>query len=245
MKTKDEMIQMMAHDMKHPLMAILGYAQMLSMDLEEASDPKLRENANKIMVSCNDLMRMILHFLDISRMESGNFELKLSQFDFMKTVELVVGKSRMLAQKNGQDIRVAAGEKEICVEADHELIERVLTNLLSNALKYSPAGCGVEIRVAKSDQFLEFSVQDRGRGIPKEYQEKIFEKFNRVRELAGHPRSDSGLGLAFCKMAVEAHGGSIRVESESGKGSLFTFIIPLEQLKANIYSAKPLSQEAV
>jgi signal transduction histidine kinase len=114
------------------------------------------------------------------------------------------------------------------ITADVRLVERVMSNILSNAIRHSHPGGAITISVAPGaeDGGVEVSIRDFGEGIPKEYHERIFEKFGQagLREY-GH-KTDTGLGLAFCKMAVEAHGGSVRVESEPGKGSRFSFSLP-------------------
>ncbi len=110
---------------------------------------------------------------------------------------------------------------------DRSLIERVINNLLSNAVHHTAAGGKIDITVRRIPGFIEVEVSDDGAGIPEGYKEKIFEKFIQVERRQAHLRTGTGLGLTFCKMAVQAHGGTIRVESELNKGSAFFFTLPL------------------
>lgn len=228
-KMKEDLVQMVAHDMKNPLTAIRGYSELIALSQNLQKDPKTADFVKKLDQSCNDLMRMLLNFLDISRMEAGNFQLRLSRVDVGKVIETVVNRIKPLAEKTMKNILVMIEDKEVFVEADRDLIERVILNLIDNAVKYSPPQSGIRVSLKHADSHIHFAVQDQGEGIPPELHDKIFEKFNRVRELTGHLKTDTGLGLAFCKLAVELHHGKIWVESAVGKGSCFYFNLPAQQ----------------
>jgi signal transduction histidine kinase len=113
------------------------------------------------------------------------------------------------------------------VMADTEMVRRVFINLLENAIKYSTEGMKITVGAKRADEFVEMWVQDQARGIPKSEQSRVFEKFSRVQVGASGNTKGLGLGLAYCKLAVEGHGGKIWVESEVGKGSRFSFTIPI------------------
>lgn len=240
---KQDMISMLAHDMKNPLTAVRGYAEILSMRKEVQTQPQIRDFVNKMLLSCDELMKMILNFLDISRMEGKKFVPKSVKFDFKDTVGAVIERLKpvlnITKQKVSFDLK---GPAEI-VEVDKELIERVLMNLLSNAIKYSPHGTSIVLTLEGNTDFIEFSIQDEGGGIPTKYHKTIFEKFNRVRDISHELKSDTGLGLAFCKIAIEVHGGKIWVESEVGKGSCFHIKIPRHQNEDSLKAKKSVENK--
>ena len=140
-------------------------------------------------------------------------------------------------QKSGYQIQAEAEDKGLVVEVptdlplvsiDASIISRVLDNLVGNAFKYIPPGGTITLTACKADQALRVSVQDDGEGIPAEQHQRIFEKYTQVKDETGQPlRMGTGLGLAFCQMAVQAHGGTIWVESQAGQGSTFIFTLPL------------------
>jgi signal transduction histidine kinase len=135
---------------------------------------------------------------------------------------------RPLAEKEGKTLRVSAPTELPVVMADASLIGRVVENLVSNAFKYTESGGTIEVSVEPGGPVVNVRVRDDGEGIPPEYHTRIFEKFVQVTQANGQPlRKGTGLGLAFCRMAVCAHGGQIRVESAPGQGSVFTFSLPL------------------
>lgn len=131
-----------------------------------------------------------------------------------------------LAKNEKKTVEMNA-EKDLIIVADENIIGRVLENLLGNSIKHSPADSKIILNAKKESNGILFEIIDQGEGIPKEYLSRMFEKFFTVEGATGKTKADTGLGLAFCKLAVEAHGGEIGVESEPGKGSRFFFTLPI------------------
>jgi len=175
------------------------------------------------------MIDMILNLLDISKMEEGRLGLKNVEFDLHAAIDTHVAGLAAAARKDHIALDTNLQSGSAVIFADEELITRVIGNLMSNALKHTPENGKVVVGTKDEDgggKVLVF-VTDTGPGISEEYHELIFEKFGQVEARSAGMRTARGLGLTFCKMAVEAHGGKIWVESEPGKGSTFTFSLPL------------------
>jgi signal transduction histidine kinase len=173
------------------------------------------------------MIHLIESLLEISRMQSGEIGLDFSSVNISRLIDSLV--SDYLPQAQELDIRltssVASGIPP--VQADESKINRVLANLVDNAVKFTPAGGNIHIAAEVTGDQVKIQVSDSGPGIPVEYREKIFERFAQIPGRRGRKRG-SGLGLAFCKIAVNAHGGQIWVEPRPGGGSVFSFTLPLK-----------------
>jgi signal transduction histidine kinase len=180
------------------------------------------------------MIRMVNAILDISRLEEGKLDLKRGECD-------VVSLAREAVRVTGQfreeiKVVVETPSEPLSAYVDADLIQRVFQNLLDNAYKYSPEGGEIRIAMETHGERVAALVADSGPGIAEEYHEKIFEKFWQVEaKKQGIPTGSTGLGLAFCKLVVEAHGGRIWVESNKGKGSIFRFVLP--KSRTNMQSA--------
>jgi signal transduction histidine kinase len=227
---RDSLVHMLIHDMRTPLTSFSSGLQILE-GMGDLSDVQ-RECLTIALNGAESLLGMVNDLLDVSKMEAGLLELKLDETDPASLVNGAICQVAHTAQLKrislGQDLASALPS----LHADTAKLERVLVNLLGNAVQYTPQGGTVTISVLRGEDVkqmpgtLVFAVADTGRGIPEEAFEKIFEKFGQLEQReAGSPAS-TGLGLTFCKMAVEAHGGKIWVESELGQGSRFSFVIP-------------------
>jgi signal transduction histidine kinase len=181
-----------------------------------------------------NLLRMILNMLDVRKMEEGKLKLHYEELDVCELIEGVIEKIKTLIKQKGMEVKTVIDENVFTWVADRSLIERVLVNLLNNAIRYSHQGGKVEIRSRYSHESkqLQMEVRDNGKGIPREFQQKIFEKFGQVDADFSDRKNSTGLGLTFCRMAVEAHQGKIWVESGEEKGSRFIFLLPLMQKSA-------------
>jgi two-component system sensor histidine kinase KdpD len=221
---RDDLINMIVHDLKGPLgeimanLDLLSYAQ-LGSEHRECLDTAIEGSEN--------LLRMILNLLDIKRMEEGKLELHYETFDVGEIIEEVVKRLKTLSKQKEIDIKIVLDEKVSTWIADRSIIERVLSNLLINAIKCSYRGGKVEIiaRYHHEGKQLSVEVKDNGKGIPQGLHQKIFEKFSQVDGDYAERKYSTGLGLTFCKMAVEAHQGKIWVKSKEGKGSTFIFYL--------------------
>lgn len=216
---RDSLIHMIVHDLRVPLTNVIGGLDMLSslasLDLEgkELLDLSLR-GANTLMSLINDL-------LDVKRLESDALVLDREPVDLAEIVEAGCSHVSRLAADEG--VRVTTDVPPAStVTGDKTLLTRVIVNLVGNAVKFTPSGGEVTVRVRPSGADLEIEVHDTGEGIPEEALPHVFERFYQVRSQRGTRTSSTGLGLTFCKLAIEAHGGVILAESTVGVGSTFT-----------------------
>jgi signal transduction histidine kinase len=223
---KDSLMQMIVHDLKNPLTGIMGNIELLLRKGDECDADKRRSLLLKSRDSSNRLLKMIMDLLDISKLEEEKMELQWTRFDLGELVTESLRELRGATEVESKSLAYAQEGETFDIEADRELIRRVLGNLLSNALKHTPSGAEIRVEVERGTDGLTVSVVDQGEGIPQEYHAKIFEKFGQVDVKKSGHKADRGLGLTFCKMVVEAHGGRIWVKSAPAKGSVFTFQLP-------------------
>ncbi|MFB3904837.1 MAG: ATP-binding protein [Acidobacteriota bacterium] len=217
---RNNLTDMIVHDMRSPLTGLTGFLD-LCLDASDLSE-KAKNWLNAAKEAATVLMEMANTLLDVSRMEAGEMPLALASCDLRGLAELAVDSMRIMAEQ--KDIAVRIIGESVALPCDQDLIRRVILNLLQNALKYTPRRGAVEIVLSRTAEGASVKVSDTGCGIPPEYHEKIFEKFGQV--AARKARHSSGLGLAFCRLAVQAHNGQIGVVSEPGKGSTFWFTLP-------------------
>lgn len=220
-RLKEDLTNMVVHDLKSPLSEIQANLEMLKTqplnDLQE-------EFLEAAKIGSGELLRMILNLLDISRIEEDKMHLNRTYIDAGDLIIDTKERYRPIADLNNVNLLVNIEPDLPPFIADRIIIGRVLNNLLSNALNYTPESGSVTLSVGIEGDDFRFEVTDTGQGVPEELQEKIFEKFSQGHD--GTPKTSSGLGLTFCRMAVQAHNGKIWVESEFGKGSRFIFLIP-------------------
>ena len=219
-KLRDDMRNMIVHDLRTPLTAVIVGVEMLEQD--GALDPMQHELVTIAADGGKTLLGMINDLLDVEKMEAGSTQL---QYEVLSAEALVAGAleqvaSLALAGENTLITEIASGLPAFA--GDRNKLSRTLVNLIANAIKFTQGGT-VTIAVTRDDEAIRFSIRDTGEGIPSEAFERIFEKFGQL----DSRRVGTGLGLAFCKLAVEAHGGNINVESTLGTGSTFSFTIPL------------------
>jgi signal transduction histidine kinase len=167
---------------------------------------------------------MVSSLLDVSKMEAGEMKLNLIQCELLTIAREALAKVEPL--KGDRQLTLSGTDEPVTVMADAEIIARVFQNLLGNALKFTPDGGRVTVSIEPSADAVRVLVQDTGPGIPPEYRERIFEKFGQVEHPANKQRYSTGIGLTFCKLATEAHGGQVGVDSEEGRGSTFWFTLP-------------------
>lgn len=222
---KAELTALIVHDLKSPLTAILGGLDFMA---ESAKEAVVRELSQKMLVSAQTMQRMVMDMLDVARAEEGALRPKPAEIDLVALVEQVRQSLSQRLESNELSVSVSAPEGTRHVTADRELLRRVVENLLDNAIKYSPRRGAIQVEIAPSEPgFIELRVQDEGPGLPPEFRERIFEKYVRL-ESEGEDlvRQGHGLGLVFCRLAAEAHGGKIWVDSRQPSGSTFRVQIP-------------------
>jgi len=222
---KTELVSMVAHELKSPLTSIYGFSELL-MD-EKFKNPETKKYVHVILNESNRLTELVNKFLDLSRLESGRTEIHQAPFDLVQLIENLVVTFGGLAEKKSIRVVTEIQPHLPMAYGDHNLIEQVLVNLFSNAVKYSPENSKIGIEAKTDETGLVVSVIDNGYGIPKDALPKIFKKFFRVSESDDLEVAEgSGLGLALSKEIIEQHGGKITVTSRLGVGSIFSFTIP-------------------
>lgn len=216
-----EYVSLISHDLRAPLNAIMGYAELLQMKLSPGEMEREAKHAEAIARSARQMNAMIQDLLESTRLESGGLELRRKPTDLPRLVaEAIQGVGSPAAR---QRIRVQVPEAACPVFADRERLERALVNLLTNALKYSPPEAPVLVRLEPREGEMIVSVIDRGVGVPPEEMAHLFGRFYRA--TTGTKAGGLGLGLYISRLIVEAHGGRIWAESEVGEGSRFHFAL--------------------
>jgi PAS domain S-box-containing protein len=228
---KDDFIKMASHELKTPITSIKGYVQLLLSIYEESNEEKLLAAQNTVKSSLttvskqvSKLTRLISDLLDMSRIESGKLELNYSEFDPVLLVEETVQDVRHTTSRHTLIIH---NKFEGTLQADRDRIAQVMLNLLTNAIKYSPAAETIDVYVAGDDRSIDISVADYGIGIDKGEQQRIFERFYRVEGRNELTYPGFGIGLFIANEIIQRHNGTIRVKSEKDKGTVFTFTLPL------------------
>jgi signal transduction histidine kinase len=222
---QEQVLSGITHDLRGPLSAVMGYLDLMKRQVKEETSPKLVEYIRLAREGGQRLSQMVSDILDVVRFEQGKIDLQtqpVSVEDIFKRLQDTYGVNA--SQKNVQLLFEGVGPTGMFVTADPKLLERVFDNLVGNAIKFTPTGGTITVSAQRQSGRVQFLIKDTGRGIPKEAQSRIFDKFQQVRP--GDRAGGYGLGLAVAKFIVDAHKGEIHVESEVGKGSAFNFSIP-------------------
>jgi PAS domain S-box-containing protein len=221
---RDDLISMIYHDLRSPLANVISSLDLLDTMLP-SEDPELKSLLDISMRSAERIQRMTESLLDLTLLETGRPIGTRKQTSMLALVcEAVEGVEALLHNK-GQIISYKVPERLPNVFADQDMIRRVMTNLIENASKYAPQGSTIEVGARQEDRQVLVWVKDCGPGIPASERERIFNKFTRLK--TENAPKGLGLGLAYCRLAVQAHGGRIWVESEVGVGSCFSFTLPI------------------
>jgi signal transduction histidine kinase len=222
LKLREELSNMVVHDMSSPIVSILLHSTLME---DQVHDPEALKHLEMIRMGADRLDSFVNDLLMMAKMEDSKLRLNLSAVDVNQLALDALQHFNIIAQSRGIDLRMELPEAPLIMRLDNNLFRRVIANLLANALQYSPANSQVCLRLkAHQDEagqpHLCLHVIDEGTGIPEEYQHRIFEKFEVV-ELRKQGIRQIGLGLTFCKMAVDAHGGKIFVQANQPQGSVF------------------------
>ncbi len=225
-RLKSDFLASMSHELRTPLHTIIGFSELLAEEVQGPLNDKQKRFVSHIHRDSLHLLELINDILDLSKIEAGRLELRPESFDFKALVEESFSAVRAVVRAKSlqTEINVAV---DGAVEADRLRVKQVLVNLLSNAAKFTPERGHISVDAHINDGFVVTSVTDTGIGIPPEEHEAIFDEFYQTGVTTKGVREGTGLGLAITKRLVEGHGGTIRVESEPGKGSRFTFTIPV------------------
>ncbi|MEN5088562.1 ATP-binding protein [Sphingobacterium faecium] len=220
---KDDFIGMVSHELKTPLTSLKAYLQILQrMDLL-TKDPMSQNMLGKSVKQVQYMNTMINGFLNVSRLDSGQLHLMKTVFDFQSLFAEI--EDEVLSTTKTHHFLFKASGK-IMIHADREKIAQVLHNLVGNAVKYSPLRSTIKVNYSTNGNSLKVNVQDSGKGIAEEDQQRIFERYYRVKETSGGVISGFGIGLYLCREIIELHDGTIQVQSVKDEGSIFSFTLP-------------------
>jgi len=223
---KSEFLANMSHELRTPLNAVIGFSDVLLERTFGELNDKQEQYVTIVLGSGRHLLSLINDILDLSKIEAGRMELELGEFDVPLAIDNAVTLVRDRAANHGLMLAIDVEPALGTFVGDERKLKQILLNLLSNAVKFTPDGGRVGVRAVRADGAVEISVSDTGIGIAPEDQEAVFEEFRQVGTDVVRKREGTGLGLALTRKFVELHGGTIRVESELGKGSTFTFTLP-------------------
>lgn len=228
-RLKSEFLANMSHELRTPLNVITGFTELLIDEVPGKINAKQKQCLNDIWVSSQHLLTLINGVLDLSKIESGKIEFKFSSVDLTKVLTSLTRAIIPILKPRKQSLDTEIEEGLPLVYTDRSKIAQVLLNLLDNASKFSPDGEKLRIKAGVQDGICMVSVIDRGVGIEKNDLGRIFEPFSRLKNHLSAERGGTGLGLALAKQIIEKYGGNIWVESQPGKGSSFTFTIPIAE----------------
>lgn len=239
-KISDDLFVNVSHEFKTPINIIYGAAQLMETYLKNSQiNPKhvkASEYINAIKQSCFRLTKIVNNIIDLTKIQSGEFILNLSNENIVEVVEDMV--QNIYRAVNLKDIKIVfdTDTEEKIISCDVEKIERVLLNLISNAVKFSKSSGTILVSVSDKSESVEISVKDNGIGIDEKYLDKIFYRFGQIDKSLARNSEGYGIGLCLAKSIIELHDGSIGVESGLEEGSNFKFEIPVGAIKC--YSAK-------
>jgi len=230
LKSQEEFIVNISHELKTPLNVLSATVQLFSMyynngSLEEMKDSIIRY-IDSMKQNCYRLAKLINNIVDSSKIQAGFFELQLSNNNIVEIIEDVVMSVTNFTDSKGLNIIFDTDTEDKIIACDPEKIERVVLNLISNAIKFSDKGDEIFIDVKDKSEFVEISVKDNGIGIEEKNLDAIFDRFKQVDKSQSRNSEGTGIGLSLVKSIVELHGGHIYAESEVGKGSKFIVKIP-------------------
>ncbi len=224
---KSEFLANMSHELRTPLNAIIGFSEVLLDASLQVTDDERAQFLTDVLASGKHLLNLINEVLDLAKVESGTMQLHMEPAFLQDVFDAIQHTMRPLATQKSIELRVENDEGLAQFAMDGARVKQVLLNLVGNAIKFSPQAGQVWVRAEREDEIVRVEVGDTGPGIPAEEQERIFLEFQQVESSAKGKPEGTGLGLALAKKFVEMHGGKIWVNSEVGKGSTFTFTLPM------------------
>jgi two-component system sensor histidine kinase/response regulator len=223
---RDSLVHMIVHDLRSPLAGIRAYLDLLKLDGAGRLNQDMTESIDEARKVAVQMTEMVSDLLDVSRLEVGKMPLELALADVGAVATEAV--SGIGAAAKRVILHLEQPAERLRALCDAGVVRRVIANLVGNAIKFTQASGRIRLVVQGDDRQVKVSVSDTGPGIPPEYQEKIFDKYGQVEAARHGAKHSSGLGLTFCKFAVEAHGGRIGVDSVVGEGSTFWFLLPVQ-----------------
>jgi len=224
---KSEFLANMSHELRTPLNVIIGFSELMMDEVPGKISEEQRQCLSDVLASSQHLLNLINEVLDLSKIESDKVELRLVNIALTEVVESLRSTTTHVLASRKQSLNVEIEEGLPPVHADEAKVKQVLINLLGNAAKFTPDGGKLKIEAVRQDNWCRVSVIDNGIGIKEEDRERVFEPFYRLDSPLAKVKSGTGLGLALVRQIIEKHSGQVWVESEYGKGSRFTFTLPL------------------
>ena len=222
---KDEFLATLGHELRNPLNAILGWARLL--ELGRLSPEEARAGAQTIVRNVRTLSQIVNDLLDLSSMVSGKTRIDPEETDVCEVIEATLETLSASVQAKGIDLRKHLATPICLVFGDPQRLQQIISNLLSNALKFTPRRGRVDISLDCSGSSCRIAVSDTGDGIPHDFLPFVFDRFTQAQALKGRADCGLGLGLAIVKQLVELHGGSVAVASDGeGRGATFTVVLP-------------------
>jgi len=226
-RAKSDFLSSMSHELRTPLNAVIGFSELMIDGIPGEINDEQKQCLGDIWNSGQHLLNLINDVLDLSKVEAGKMELRLRDLNLADAINDAAQTVKLMLDKNRHQLAVNIEEGLPQVRADKSRLRQMVLNLLSNAINATPPGGEIAIDVSREGDWCQVSVVDNGIGIKKDDQENIFEAFTQVETLPDRRKEGTGLGLTLTKQFVEAIGGRIWLESEYGKGSKFTFTLPL------------------
>lgn len=222
---RDDLSHMLVHDLRTPLTSMLAGVNLCMIRLRDSENasPEMGLMLENVKNTGLKLNRMLTTLLDVSRLESGTMPLSVREARIGDIMQSALQSLQSLTKNHRISVHCDGAET---VTADQDILERIIVNLLMNSLQHTPEGGEIELAAATEKNWVRITVTDTGPGIPPEFHEKIFQKFGRIATRDVERGSSAGLGLTFCKLAVEAHGGSIHVENVPDKGARLSIRLP-------------------
>jgi signal transduction histidine kinase len=229
-RLKTEFVSMVSHELRTPLTSIQGYAELLLEDEQIAGEE--RENLTIVKKNADRLLGLINDLLDLSRIEAGRVDLHRTSLDLARLILEVAGSLRPLIEAKRQRLRLDLCDALPAVWADADRVTQILTNLISNAHKYTLMDGSITVAARRDEGFVRVDVSDTGIGLSPEDQAQLFTKFFRAHDRSPRAGGGTGLGLVITRLLVELHGGRITVSSAPGQGSTFSFSLPALEVSA-------------
>jgi signal transduction histidine kinase len=224
---KNKYIGMVVHDLRNPIGVAATFADMLIQDIDILPVSDRMEYLGYVSKSCHYSLNLMNDFLDVSKIEAGIFDLNLTEQDYLQLVRESIQQQGFKAAKQGITIQMEAECTRLLAMFDNNKILQVLNNLIGNAVKYSSPNTTIQVRVEKQDVSIVTHVIDHGQGISEAEQSTLFKPYSTTSSTAQTDEKSTGLGLAIVKKIIDAHQGTVQVQSALGQGSVFTFTLPV------------------
>ncbi len=225
-KLKNQFLGMAAHDLRNPLGVIMSLSEII---LEE--DKNISEESTSFLIKidylANFMLSLVTNLLDITSIESGSMTLNKTNFDIVTLIRDSVSLNKPLADKKTITLKLISSQKEIFINADQNKIDQIITNLITNAIKFSNPNTTTQISILSDSDKARIIIKDQGQGIPTDELDRLFKPFSKTSVKSTAGEKSTGLGLMIVKKIVEGHYGTITVESEVNLGTTFTIELPI------------------